>query len=384
MSIGPSDVRPHFPELADHLAATADHPDPEIAYALATCSGYAYAQANCRADTRTVATMMARMGLLANHCEAIELSIDSMYVDSTVFLIQSRDGKVVILCYRGSEVFDLVDWLSDFDVEPEIYTFRFRGTQEAAEVHSGFFRSARAAYDDVVKALKRARRGESVVEGRADRHGPLGKLEALYITGHSLGGAVGVLTAVLLKEDPDPEVREIASTLKAVYTYGQPMVGSPEFAAQCRRMDGFFDRNLIRYIHRRDVVPHVPPGETGRFRHFGQERVYRTNGRGPGGRSPSEDWTPGIRRTGQANFVEFPLLPFFLDYTARRTPVGRNAIAGWNRVAGLFDGRILGAAECIPGVGPYLRLPFVYSLEDHAPHHYVAKLATPGVTNEFR
>ncbi|WP_409468199.1 lipase family protein [Streptomyces sp. HC307] len=387
MSIGPRDLPAHYPKLADCLVGTKDHPDPEIAYALATCSGYAYAHVNGVADTRTVATMMARMGLPENRCHAIELSIDSMYIDSTVFLVQSRDREVVILCYRGSEVFDLVDWLSDFDVEPEIYTFRFRGTEECADVHSGFFRGARAAYDDVVRVLKRAWRGQSVVEEEQeddDRRDRLGRMKALYITGHSLGGAVGVLTAVLLKQDPDPEVREIASTLRAVYTYGQPMFGSPKFAAQCLQMDGFFDRNLIRYVHRRDVVPHVPPGETGRFRHFGQEWVYRPSGRGTGDRSPSQEWTPGTRRTGQANVIEFPLLPFFLDYTARRTPIGRTLISGWNRVAGTFDGRILGATERIPVVGPYLGLPFVYSMEDHAPHHYVAKLATPGVMNEFR
>ncbi|MFE5190067.1 hypothetical protein [Streptomyces sp. NPDC056628] len=384
MSIGPNDVTPHYPKLADCLVSTTEHPDPEIAYALATCSGYAYAHANGRADTRTVATMMARMGLLENRCHAIERSIDSMYIDSTVFLIQSHDGEVVILCYRGSEVFDFVDWLSDFDVEPEIYTFHFRGAEQSANVHSGWFRGARATYDDVATALKRAWRGESVAEEDADAR--LGKkMKALYITGHSLGGAVGLLTAVLLKqEDDDEELREIASTLKAVYTYGQPMIGSPKFAAQCQQMDGFFDRNVVRYIHRRDVVPHVPPGAAGPFEHFGQEWVYRPNGSKPGEKSPSQEWTLDTRRTGQANLIEFPLLPFLVDYTGRRSPVGRNLIQGWNKLAGTVDGRISDAAERIPMVGQYLVPPFVYSIEDHAPHHYVAKLATPGVMNEFR
>lgn len=400
MYISQSVVSPHYqqhyPQLADCMVATRHHPHPEIAYALATCSGYAYAHADGRADIRTVASMMARMGLPANRCFAIELSIDAMYLDSTAFVIQSSDGKVVILCYRGSELFDLVDWLSDFDVEPEVYTFRFHGRENSANVHSGFFRSARATYDEVVDALKRASRGEPVAEVHEeyqpyDAGARLEKMEALYIAGHSLGGAVGTLTAVMLKQDPDPEVREIASKIRAIYTYGQPMVGSPRFAEQCRRMDGFFDRNLIRYIHLRDVVPHVPPRETGRFQHFGQEWLYRPRA---GARSPSEEWTPTSRPTGQANVVEFPLLPFLLDYTARRTPVGRTFISGWNRAAtavdvltarvtGAADGRGLRSTDQLRTLDHLLGLPFVYSMEDHAPHHYVAKLATPGVANEF-
>ncbi|EKX67846.1 lipase family protein [Streptomyces ipomoeae] len=389
MSIGPSNVVTHFPKLAACMAMTKDHPKPEIAYALATCSGYAYAHTGGRADTRTVATMMARMGLPGNRCYASELSVDSMYLDSTAYLIQSSDGKVVILCYRGSELFDLVDWLSDFDVEPEIYTFRFHGTAVDAGVHSGFLRSARATYDDAVGALKQALRGEPVVEGdhgweEVDRGRP-GRMEALYLTGHSLGGAVATLMAVMLKQDPDPEVREIASMLRAVYTFGQPMIGSPEFVEQCRQMDEFFfDHNVIRYIHRRDVVPRVPPRETGRFQHLGQELVYRPLMDAPAdGRSPSEEWTPRTGTTGQANIIEFPVLPFLLDYTARRTPIGRTLISGWNRVAGVIDDLTPAAADRVPLLGPYLGAPFVYSMEDHAPHHYVAKLATPGVTNEF-
>ena len=44
----------------------------------------------------------------------------------------------------------------------------------------------------------------------------------IYITGHSLGGAVAVLSAL--------DVRESFSNTMAVYSYGQPRLGNDQLA----------------------------------------------------------------------------------------------------------------------------------------------------------
>ena len=97
-------------------------------------------------------------------------------------------------------------------------------------------------------------------------------MTSLYLTGHSLGGAMAALMAVMLAMDED-YVTRFGSIFKSAYTFGAPMVGSPEFAEAC---DGhpFLNRNVVRYIYKRDPVPHLPPRDSDAFAHFGWEYRY--------------------------------------------------------------------------------------------------------------
>ncbi|WP_437774635.1 lipase family protein [Sorangium sp. So ce1097] len=91
-------------------------------------------------------------------------------------------------------------------------------------------------------------------------------MEALYITGHSLGGALAVIAAALLHVDPSLD--GIRRKLRGVYTYGQPMVGFSDFAM---RFDEEFGKKLFRHVYGRDIVPSLPPRTAGSFVHFGKE-----------------------------------------------------------------------------------------------------------------
>ena len=77
----------------------------------------------------------------------------------------------------------------------------------------------------------------------------------VWITGHSLGGALAVMAAARMK---------MHGINTALYTYGQPRVGLGGFAG---RFEAELAGKLIRFVNQSDVVPRVPPGLL--YRHMG-------------------------------------------------------------------------------------------------------------------
>lgn len=338
---------PVYGRLDDLLAEAKTHPDPLVAHVLATCSGYAYSSAD------TVAMIMARLGLEDNRCRQVDLSVDAMFVRSTSFLVQSSDGRVVILAYRGTEPANFINWLTDADIDPERVRFAFPEKPADVAIHAGFYRNVRATRYQIVSSLQRALRGQSILEdathrasrgtkgGRAPDDG-LYPLEALYITGHSLGGAMAAVMAIMLTTEP--AYRDIANKLRAVYTFGQPMVGDAGLAGACDA-EPFLRDNLIRYVYGRDLVPALPPRASGRFMHFGQELRYHPSWLGG-------HWQSHASPTGQARWLaQVALAP--LTFVARQVRITRK-----------------------------LRL-LPYALEDHGPQRYIAALTPRHVKDEF-
>ena len=122
---------PVYHDLEALLAEEEQQPDQQppatVAHTLAVAAGYAYS------DAATVSMMLARMGLQDNHCLQVDMSVDAMFIRSTAFLIQSSDGSVVILAYRGTEPTNLVNWLTDADVHPDKIAFPFPREANAAD-----------------------------------------------------------------------------------------------------------------------------------------------------------------------------------------------------------------------------------------------------------
>jgi hypothetical protein len=118
------------------------------------------------------------------------------------------------------------------------------------------------------------------------------------------------------------------------------MIGSPGLAEACNA-DKFLGDNVLRYIYRHDVVPSLPPGDAGPFAHFGRE--YRFEGSWP--------WNFHEQPTEQMQSV-LGILESPLAFVTRQLEKLRN-------------------------------LRFRYSLDDHAPQHYVSRLTPPGTPTEF-
>ena len=226
--------------------------DAVVAHLLGTCAGYAYA------DTGTVATVMTRLGLADNACVRVAQAVDAMLVFSTAYLVQSRCGRVVILCYRGTEAGNLGNWLGDADASPEPMYL----DAESPAVHAGFHRNVRATRLAVLDELQHALEGRSLLDPRT---GVDHSLEALYVTGHSLGGAMAALLALSLAGIA--EHRAIADRFRAVYTFGQPMALIEPLPALADTVG----RKLYRHITARDIIPALPPTRWGKYQHFGHE-----------------------------------------------------------------------------------------------------------------
>ena len=149
---------------------------------------------------------------------------------------------------------------------------------------------------------------------------------------------MAALMAVMLSVEP-PSKKLFAPIFKGACTYGAPMVGSPQFANACAE-NTFLDRNVVRYVCRKDLVPHLPPSESDAFKHFGREFRY------------DRGWKKS-------------------DKPVTQTP-----------------GDILGLIEAPLGfVASKFRLlrgiPFRFSLNDHGPQHYISAITPKDKPNEF-
>jgi len=329
MESATSSAFPVYPDLVERLVTATDHPDNTAAHALAACAGYSYA------DGETVAMMMTRLGLGERcRCLRVEMSVDAMFICSTAFVVQSACGKVVLVSYRGTEPVNFINWLTNVDVNPEKVRIPFPGEAGDFQVHGGFLRNVHATRFQVIAALERARRGEPIIpdEGKV-----LHPLQALYLTGHSLGAAMASLMGVMLVTEP--AYAPLAGLLRAVYAYGQPMIGDLPFAAACDRHP-FLRTKVVRYVYGHDVVAALPPVASGDFAHFGPELRFK-DGR----------WQRSSTPTLQlGNLLELP-----------------------GAAAAFFALQIR-----------WLRkLPFRYSIYDHFPRHYIAALKPPNVASEF-
>ena len=289
-------AEPSYPPLVRELVAhLAGQPrasyDPQIAYALSVASTWSYA------DPQTFAEAMVSLGWNNRAAPGFPGGVavktvenDAMLVKTTVSFLQA--GAVGILCFRGTEPTNLLQWLADASSTLEPF-----GTW--GNVHSGFYRSLTPVLPFILASLWAATHGDLAPTGtpvladglgiqtnvpipfvqilhppEAPQKTPLPPMEALYITGHSLGAALAVLAAAVIQEDP--RYAFARDKLRGVYTYGQPLIADDQFCTTARNEIG--DGLVFRHVFQNDVVPHLPSRDFGTFHTFGTERVSTPKG----------------------------------------------------------------------------------------------------------
>ena len=141
----------------------------------------------------------------------------------------------------------------------------------------------------------------------------------------------------------DPAYKPVVEKLKAVYTYGGPMIASTEIAADCNECE-FLHKRVIRYVYANDIVPQLPPSESGDFAHFGTGYQYKQKGK-----------------------IELKGKPGWIQNDAPRNQL-RNLL-------NIFDSPLTLLAGDFKLTG---RLQFHASLRDHLPQYYIAALMPQG------
>jgi hypothetical protein len=241
--------------LVQSIDGLADAPpgyNAELAYLMSIVAAWTYA------DERALGTKLRYYGIEGAHIRRVSVQNNALLVATTAYLIQSASGKAAVLAFRGTDPANLITLLSDAQVMQRPFS--------GGHVHSGLFRSVEVVWDEIHEALDAARQGYHL-DADGKRKQLRGPLEALYITGHSLGGAMALLAAARL-HDADYSDWSIDKLVRGIYTYGQPMAGDDAFIQSCE----CFRERLHRHVFHRDVVPHLPPKSDLRYVHGTGER----------------------------------------------------------------------------------------------------------------
>lgn len=237
--------------------------DMTAAYVCASAAAWIYSEK----PGSVVESELARIGLEDNYSYEISVHNDGMLVASTAVITQSACGRVCILTYRGTEPRNLVNFMTDFDASPvEIPMRGVTDDRDPPILHGGWHRNVRATWDLVARGLERAFVGRPANPKYDDALAPM---EALFVTGHSLGAAMAAIASVRLA-GTRVRGRDFRSKLRGIYTYGQPMLGNHALASACSS-DPLLANGVFRHIHGNDIAARIPPRDYGHYEHFGRE-----------------------------------------------------------------------------------------------------------------
>ncbi|KAG0600272.1 hypothetical protein M758_11G020500 [Ceratodon purpureus] len=200
------------------------------------------------------------------------------------------DANAIVLAFRGTEGFNAYDWSTDFD-------FSWVKFPDLGSVHLGFLEALGLATREdpssftklrnrALEAKKHRRRAdrmgassglaEHIIQNRGkslaydDINTQLSTIldenpkAKLFVTGHSLGGALASLYAIWLHYAGNTE---IASRIGAVYTFGGPRIGDEDVKNYGNQV---LAGKLFRVVYCNDLVPRIPfDNQIMAFKHFG-------------------------------------------------------------------------------------------------------------------
>lgn len=156
------------------------------------------------------------------------------------YVVSADDVTVIV--FRGTDFNEMSDWFTNFQ--------RKAASTPYGGAHSGFY----GAYQKLRGQIR------EIVTSRAPKH--------LWVTGHSLGGALELLCASDLAD-------EGTLPLAGIMTFGQPLMVREELADH---LNDVLAGRYVRFVNRDDIVARIDPGYSacGSLVWFTPEKVFRS------------------------------------------------------------------------------------------------------------
>jgi triacylglycerol lipase len=157
------------------------------------------------------------------------------------------DDEKIIVAFRGTEVAQIQDVIADL----KLAQLEALG----GRVHRGFYTSFSALWssdlriwhdDEEIKQQPGIKR--ILMELLTKKKRPI------FVTGHSLGGAMAVLGAAACGIELKQALPELNDLVISLYTYGQPRVGDEKFLGQLEKNVPL----IFRVVNNNDVVARIP------------------------------------------------------------------------------------------------------------------------------
>lgn len=139
------------------------------------------------------------------------------------FIIESEDS--IVIAFRGSQ--SNPDWIADAAILQSYFPY----TRIKLKTHAGFTSIYNTCRNDIINTLD-----------------ALDTSKKLFITGHSLGGALAVLNAL-------DTAANTHFANPVMYNFGSPRVGNPKFVYTYNEAI----KNSFRIVNVNDIIPLLPP-----------------------------------------------------------------------------------------------------------------------------
>ena len=191
--------------------------------------------------------------ILRHKLEIGGLTLEGVFdVEGTQGFVCSTE-RLAAVVFRGTT--DAEDWGANLNARRVV----IKNHPKRVRAHAGFLGAYQKVEESILQILKGIDDADCLPEKR----------RPIYLTGHSLGGALAVVASAALPMEDGITGDQIA----AVYTYGAPRVGGGDF------------REIIKVPHYRvfnpwDLVPAIPPVWAS-FQHTGDMRFLAYTDRSP-------------------------------------------------------------------------------------------------------
>jgi hypothetical protein len=343
-------LKTHNPERARGYPSEVEHSlvglDGTIHDSLAAevcCAASVWAYS----DLTTFASVLCRRKLYGEFL-SVNVTNEPAFVNTTAFLFLSESKRLAILAFRGTEPLDIISCLAAINTKLV--------PQDSGQVHDGFltaglpvlwilrqvllsWSSATSPKDlenilwDLVEnscvpgAVIQAALGfRKSQQSSSEAIDPQSK-PALYICGHSVGGALAAMTGAMLLH---PTLEPVREKLRSIYEFGAPMFADETYAEILEKELG---ERVFRHRYGKDMITLLPGRHRGDFQHFGREYVNSENG----------GWEAKNRGMGDSESITWSSIAILIGFLA------------WLKET----------AAILP------RLSLPYSFPDHYPLHYL-------------